>query len=63
VSGAASKNNGGEIPMRQTVVQRVADLAHHRNIKDVERGPRESDPGDAIVDLEFEVLEFFRHAM
>jgi hypothetical protein len=47
--------------MRQTLVQRRANLAHHRDVKDVERWPRESNPRDPVIDPEPDVLEFFRH--
>jgi len=33
VSGAASKKRSRPDPMRRALIQRVANLAHHRNVK------------------------------
>jgi len=57
------EDHRSEIPQWQALVQCLANLAHHRNVKDVERRPRESDSRDAIVDSKVDVLEFFRHLM
>lgn len=55
------ENNSGEIPVRQALVQYLAHLAHHGDIKDVERRPRESDASHPLVNPESEVLKFFHH--
>ena len=46
---------------RNTLVQRLANLGHHGDIENIERWPREGDPRDAIVNFEFDILEFFGH--
>jgi hypothetical protein len=57
------ENNSGEISVCQTLVQRLAHLAHHGDVKDVEWRPRESDAGDPLVNREPDVLKFFRHSL
>src|SRR6266540_6889972 len=49
------------IAPRNAFIQRLANLIHHGDVKDIERWPRESDPRDAVDNLEFDVLEFFGH--
>jgi hypothetical protein len=55
------ENYRRQIAARHTLAQGVANLTHHRDVKDVERRPRESDARDPIVDSELDGLEFFRH--
>src|SRR5437660_12794141 len=59
--GRRVENNRGEITIWQALIQRFAHLTHHRDVKDIERRARESDAGDAVVDIESEVLKFFWH--
>ena len=47
-----------EIILVGAIIQRVANLAHHGNVEDVERRPREGDSGDLISNLESDILEF-----
>src|SRR3982751_3060352 len=49
-------------PVR-TVVQRRANLTHHRDIKNVQRRTREGNSRHAIFNLEFDVLKFHRWIM
>jgi hypothetical protein len=43
------KNDRDELALR-TLTQRLRDLAHHLDVEDVQRRPRERDARDAIVD-------------
>src|SRR5436309_15369110 len=47
---------------RNTLVQSLANLAHHCDVEDVERRPRESNPRDALVNVESDALIFLRHS-
>src|SRR5437016_3319445 len=46
---------------RNALIQSLANLAHHGDIENIERRPRERDPRYALVNLEFDILEFFVH--
>jgi hypothetical protein len=45
----------------RTLIERVVDFSHHCDVEDVDWRPRESQPCDAIFDIEFDVLIGFRH--
>jgi hypothetical protein len=57
------EDNRREISEWEALIQCFANLAHHRNVKDVERRARESDSRDPLVDPKPDVLKFFRHLM
>src|SRR5437667_11634988 len=46
---------------RNTLVQSLANLVHHGDIENIERGPSERDPRHAIDDDESDALIFLRH--
>ena len=46
---------------RNALVQSLANLAHHGDIENIERRPRERDPSHAIGDVESDALIFLRH--
>src|ERR1700752_3268928 len=54
------KNNRRQIAPRRALIQRRVDLAHHRDVENVQRWTAERNARDAILDLKFDVLEF-RH--
>ena len=55
------KHDGRQISSARALVQRRANLAHHGDIQDVQRRPREGNPRDAILNCEFDILEFVVH--
>jgi hypothetical protein len=57
------ENDRRQISLGQALVQGVANLAHHRDVEDIERWPREGDPRDPVVNPEFDVLKFFGHPL
>src|SRR6266513_5726699 len=46
---------------RNALVQSLANLAHHGDIENIERRPRERDPRHAVGDVESDALIFLRH--
>ena len=60
-AGVGVKYNRRQLTLLRTLIERVVDLAHHRDVKDIQRRAAERDPRDAIVDLELDVLEFLSH--
>src|ERR1700694_3118779 len=57
------KNNRTQTRRSRAVVQGIANLAHHRDVKDIERRPHESKARDSVVDVESNVLKFSSHVM
>src|SRR5260370_28537498 len=55
------KNNRAQTRRLRAIVQGVANLAHHRNVEDIERRPHEGNARDSVVDLKPDVLKFSSH--
>ena len=55
------ENYRRQIALQRAFAQGVANLAHHCDVKDIERRPRQRDPRDAILNCEFDILEFVVH--
>jgi hypothetical protein len=55
------ENDCNDLTPMRTLIKRVVDLSHHGDIKDIDWRTRESQPCDAIVYIEFDVLIGFGH--
>jgi hypothetical protein len=49
------KHNRNQVTLR-TLTQRLPDLAHHLNVENIQRRPRKSNPPNAILDSDTNVL-------
>src|SRR3954454_23031387 len=54
------KHDRHELPLR-ALPERTRNFAHHRDVENVQRRPRERDPRDAIFDSEIYMLVRSRH--
>ena len=53
------EDNCRQVSLQSALIQSCRDLAHHRDVENVQRRPRERNARHAIFDSEFDVLEFF----
>ena len=54
--GRGSEHYCRQIAMGDAIVEGLTNLAHHRNVEDVQGRTIESNTGHAIIDAEFDVL-------
>ena len=56
------ENNHGGVALRGALIQGRQNLAHHRDVENVKRRPREGNSRDPIVSAELYAFEFPGHA-